>query len=162
LWRLSRVRLRSRRRTTRLAGVLEPNLTMPRVTVTKTCKLLINGASPRSESGRVVPLLDAKGGHIAAIAHASRKDLRDAVEAASAVEPRWAAATAYNRGQVIYRIAELLEARASEFAEALRAVEGLSAASARREVDVSVDRLISFAGWTDKIAQVLGNQNPVA
>jgi acyl-CoA reductase-like NAD-dependent aldehyde dehydrogenase len=133
-----------------------------RVTVTKTCKLLIDGAFPRSESGRVLPLLDARGRTVAQVAHASRKDLRDAVEAAAAAQPRWAQATAYLRGQVLYRMAETLEARTSELAAAIRQVEPSSAATARREVERSVDRLVSLAGWADKLAMVLGNQNPVA
>ncbi|MDZ4830318.1 MAG: aldehyde dehydrogenase family protein [Phycisphaerae bacterium] len=135
---------------------------MTRIPVTKTCKLLINGAFPRSESGRVLPLLDAKKRHVAAIAHASRKDLRDAVEAASTAQAKWAAATAYNRGQVLYRIAEMMEARSGELVDAIRVIEGSTAAIARREVDASIDRVVSFAGWTDKIGQVLGNQNTVA
>ena len=135
---------------------------MTRVPVTKTCKLLINGAFPRSESGRVLPLLDAQKRHVAAIAHASRKDLRDAVETASAAQPKWGAATAYNRGQVLYRIAEMMEARMAELIDSLRSIEGSTSVAARRQVEASIDRVVSFAGWTDKIAQVLGNQNPVA
>jgi acyl-CoA reductase-like NAD-dependent aldehyde dehydrogenase len=133
-----------------------------RLPVTKTCKLYINGAFPRSESGRVLPLRNGDWGVVAQIAHASRKDLRDAVEAASAAQPKWAAATAYNRGQVLYRIAEMMEARSTELATALRDVEGLSPTAARREVEASVDRVVRFAGWTDKLAHVLGNQNAVA
>ncbi|MBL9150673.1 MAG: aldehyde dehydrogenase family protein [Phycisphaerae bacterium] len=135
---------------------------MSRLPITKTCKLLINGAFPRSESGRSLPLNDAKGKVVAAIAHASRKDLRDAVEVANAAQPKWAAATAYNRGQILYRMAEMMEARRSELVEAIRSVEGGSPNAAVREVDASIDRVVRFAGWTDKIAQVLGNQNPVA
>jgi len=133
-----------------------------RVPVTKTCKLLINGAFPRSESGRVLPLADRAGRVVATFAHASRKDLRDAVEAAAAAAPKWADATAYNRGQILYRLAEMVEARAAEFAAALRAPGGVTPAAARKEVAESVDRLVCWAGWTDKVAQVLGNQNPVA
>lgn len=135
---------------------------MSRVTVTKTCKLLVNGAFPRSESGRVLPLEDAKGKPVAVIAHASRKDLRDAVEAAAAAQPKWAAATAYNRGQILYRMAEMMEARSGELAAAIRSVEGCTPGAAKREVDASIDRLVSFAGWTDKLGHVLGNQNSVA
>lgn len=135
---------------------------MRRVTITKTCKLFLNGAFPRSESGRSLPLLDARGRTVALIAHASRKDLRDAVEAASTAMLRWSSATAYNRGQVLYRIAELCEARAGELAAAIRALGCATPAAARREVDASIDRLVCFAGWTDKFPQVLGNQNPVA
>lgn len=133
-----------------------------RIPVTKTCKLYINGAFPRSESGRVLPLRSGDWAVVAQYAHASRKDLRDAVEAASAAQPKWAAATAYNRGQVLYRIAEMMEARSGELAAALREVGPLTPIAARREVEASVDRVVRFAGWTDKIAQVLGNQNPVA
>jgi acyl-CoA reductase-like NAD-dependent aldehyde dehydrogenase len=133
-----------------------------RIPVIKTCKLFINGAFPRSESGRSLPLRDESWKVIAQYAHASRKDVRDAVEAASAAQPKWAAATAYNRGQVLYRIAELMEARSLELVEALREVDALTAKAAQREVDASIDRVVRFAGWTDKIAQVLGNQNPVA
>ena len=133
-----------------------------RIPVIKTCKLYINGAFPRSESGRVVPLRNGEWGVVAQVAHASRKDLRDAVEAASAAQPKWGAATAYNRGQVIYRIAEMMEARSTELAATIRDVESCSPAAARREVEASIDRVVRFAGWTDKIAQVLGNQNPVA
>lgn len=133
-----------------------------RIPVTKTCKLFINGAFPRSESGRVLPLRDGEWRVVAQIAHASRKDLRDAVEAASAAQPKWAAATAYNRGQVLYRIAEMMESRSSELVATIRDIDECSPAAARREVEASVDRVVRFAGWCDKIAQVLGNQNPVA
>jgi acyl-CoA reductase-like NAD-dependent aldehyde dehydrogenase len=133
-----------------------------RIPVTKTCKLYINGAFPRSESGRSLPLRNGDWAVVAQIAHASRKDLRDAVEAASAAQPKWAAATAYNRGQILYRIAEMMEARSLELAASLREIGELSAAAARREVEASIDRVVRFAGWSDKIVQVLGNQNPVA
>lgn len=133
-----------------------------RIPVIKTCKLFINGAFPRSESGRSLPLRNGEWGVVAQIAHASRKDLRDAVEAASAAQPKWAEATAYNRGQILYRIAEMMEARSGELAAALRDVEELSPIAAKREVEASIDRVVRFAGWTDKIVQVLGNQNPVA
>ncbi|MBL9120766.1 MAG: aldehyde dehydrogenase family protein [Phycisphaerae bacterium] len=133
-----------------------------RIPVIKTCKLYINGAFPRSESGRVLPLRNGEWGVVAQIAHASRKDLRDAVEAASAAQPKWAAATAYNRGQVLYRIAEMMEARSGELVATIRDIDDVSPAAAKREVEASIDRVVRFAGWTDKIAQVLGNQNPVA
>jgi len=135
---------------------------MPRIPVTKTCKLFINGAFPRSESGRSLPISNADGQVIAQIAHASRKDLRDATEHAVAGQLKWAAATAYNRGQVMYRIAEMMEARSSELVEAIRTVDGSTATTAKREVESSIDRVVCFAGWTDKILQVLGNQNSVA
>ncbi|MDZ4753309.1 MAG: aldehyde dehydrogenase family protein [Phycisphaerae bacterium] len=135
---------------------------MPRIPVTKTCKLYINGAFLRSESGRSLAIVNADGQVIAQIAHASRKDLRDAAEHAVAGQVKWAAATAYNRGQVMYRIAEIMESRSSELVEAIRTIEGSSAIAAKREVESSIDRVVCFAGWTDKILQVLGNQNPVA
>jgi acyl-CoA reductase-like NAD-dependent aldehyde dehydrogenase len=118
-----------------------------RLPVKKTYKLFISGAFPRSESGRTY---EAQGQNVA---RASRKDVRDAVTAARAAQPKWASATAYNRGQVIYRIAEMMEARAAEFAEL---------ASGRDEVERSIDRLVWYAGFADKLAQVIGSSNPVA
>jgi acyl-CoA reductase-like NAD-dependent aldehyde dehydrogenase len=135
---------------------------VPRVTVTKTCKLFVNGAFPRSESGRALAIVDRAGRTVATIAHASRKDLRDAVEAATAAQAKWGNATAYNRGQILYRAAEMIEARHAEFVESVRASGTVTPAAARREVAESIDRLVCWAGWTDKIGQVLGNQNPVA
>ena len=127
-----------------------------RVEVAKTLKLYVNGAFPRSESGRTVLVFDAKKRAFAHASHASRKDLRDAVEAASAAQPKWAAATAYNRGQVLYRLAEMLEARRAEFASLMVSIEGRTKAEAAKEVDRAIDRCVCFAGWTDKIAAVLG------
>src|SRR4051812_20693415 len=118
-----------------------------RLPVKKTYKLYIGGAFPRSESGRTY---DAQGQNVA---RASRKDARDAVVAARAAQPNWAAATAYNRGQVLYRVAEMLEARATEFAELT---------SGRDEVERAIDRWVWYAGFADKLAQVLGSSNPVA
>ena len=120
---------------------------MTRLPVRKTYKLYIGGAFPRSESGRTY---EAEGQNVA---RASRKDVRDAVRAARAAQPGWAAATAYNRGQVLYRLAEMVEARAAEFA-------GLC--SGREEVEGAIDRIVWYAGWADKLAQVLGGSNPVA
>src|SRR5690348_1636657 len=120
---------------------------MSRLPVKKTYKLYIGGAFPRSESGRTY---DAEGQNVA---RASRKDVRDAVRAARAAQPGWAAATAYNRGQVLYRLAEMVEARADEFAELC---------SGRDEVERSIDRIVWYAGWADKLPQVLGGSNPVA
>jgi acyl-CoA reductase-like NAD-dependent aldehyde dehydrogenase len=120
---------------------------MSRVPVMKTYKLYVGGAFPRSESGRTY---EAEGHNIA---QASRKDLRDAVRAARGGLPKWAGMTAYNRGQVLYRVAEMMEARGSELAELC---EG------RDEVDRATDRVVWYAGWTDKLAQVLGGANPVA
>jgi acyl-CoA reductase-like NAD-dependent aldehyde dehydrogenase len=133
-----------------------------RVEVAKTLKLYMNGAFPRSESGRTIPVKDAKKRIVAHASHASRKDLRDAVEAANAAQAKWAAATAYNRGQVIYRIAEMLEARRAEFVSLIVSIEGRSKAEATREVEHAIDRCVCFAGWTDKIASVLGGKQPVA
>ena len=133
-----------------------------RVEVAKTLKLYMNGAFPRSVSGRTIPVKDAKKRIVAHASHASRKDLRDAVEAANAAQAKWAAATAYNRGQVIYRIAEMLEARRAEFVSLIVSIEGRSKAEATREVEHAIDRCVCFAGWTDKIASVLGGKQPVA
>src|SRR5688500_14090372 len=120
---------------------------MSRLPVKKTYKLYIGGEFPRSESGRTYEAQDAN------VARASRKDLRDAVRAARAAVPGWSGMTAYNRGQVVYRIAEMLEARRAEFADL---------ASGQEEIDRSIDRLVWYAGWADKLAQVLGSSNPVA
>jgi acyl-CoA reductase-like NAD-dependent aldehyde dehydrogenase len=137
-------------------------MTAARIEVAKTLKLYVNGAFPRSESGRTIPVKDARKRVVAHASHASRKDLRDAVEAANAAQVKWAAATAYNRGQVLYRIAEMLEARRAEFISLICTIEGRSKAAAAREVDHAVDRCVCFAGWTDKIASVLGGKQPVA
>jgi acyl-CoA reductase-like NAD-dependent aldehyde dehydrogenase len=141
---------------------MSATLNSGRVEVAKTLKLYVNGAFPRSESGRTVLVLDAKKRAFAHASHASRKDLRDAVEAASAAQPKWAAATAYNRGQVLYRLAEMLEARRAELASLMVSIEGRSKADATKEVDRAVDRCVCYAGWTDKIAAVLGGKQPVA
>ncbi len=135
---------------------------MPRVTVTKTYKLFIAGKFPRTESGRSLPVLDSKGAVLAHVCHASRKDLRDAVEAARSAQPGWAEATGYNRGQVLYRMAEMLEGRREDFAAVLAATQGVTRRDARREVEASIDRLVCFSGWADKFVQVLGGENPVA
>ena len=120
---------------------------MPRLPVKKTYKLFVGGAFPRSESGRTY---EAEGQNVA---RASRKDARDAVRAARAAFPGWAAATAYNRGQVLYRLAEMLEARIDDLARVC---------SGREEVERAIDRVVWYAGWADKLAQVLGGSNPVA
>jgi acyl-CoA reductase-like NAD-dependent aldehyde dehydrogenase len=120
---------------------------MARLPVRKTYKLYVGGEFPRSESGRTY---EAEGANVA---RASRKDLRDAVRAARQAFPKWAAMTAYNRGQVLYRIAEMMEARRAEFAEL---------SSGPNEVERSIDRFVWYAGWSDKLAQVLGSSNPVA
>jgi acyl-CoA reductase-like NAD-dependent aldehyde dehydrogenase len=133
-----------------------------RVTVAKTYKLYVGGAFPRSESGRSYPVTDAKGAFLANAAQASRKDARDAVVAARKAFGGWSGATAYNRGQVLYRVAELLEGRRDQFVAELIASEGVPARRAQSLVDSSVDRWVWYAGWTDKIASVLGASNPVA
>ncbi|HEX4190663.1 MAG TPA: aldehyde dehydrogenase family protein [Marmoricola sp.] len=135
---------------------------MSRLDVKKTYKLYINGEFPRSESGRTYVVADAQGGFLANASQASRKDARDAVRAARAAFGGWSGRTAYNRGQVIYRIAEVLEGRRDQFEAELKAAEGLTAAKARTYVDAAIDRLVWYAGWADKIAQVTGGANPVA
>jgi aldehyde dehydrogenase (NAD+) len=134
---------------------------MARLPITKTPKVYVGGAFIRSESARVFPLKDAAGDFFANIPQCTRKDLRNAVEAAAKAGPGWAKRTAYNRGQILYRLAEMIEARAGEMAAAI-ALGGATPAAAAREVAAAVDRLIYYAGWTDKYEQVLGNVNPVA
>jgi acyl-CoA reductase-like NAD-dependent aldehyde dehydrogenase len=133
-----------------------------RVDVRKTHKLYIGGAFPRSESGRSYPVNDAKGKFLANASHASRKDARDAVKAARSAFAGWSGRTAYNRGQVVYRVAEVLEGRRGQFESELRTTEGVTSAKARTYVDAAVDRLVWYAGWADKIAQVTGGANQVA
>lgn len=133
-----------------------------RIDVKKTYKLYIGGAFPRSESGRTYVVADAKGAFLANAAQASRKDVRDAVVAARGAFVGWSGRTAYNRGQILYRVAEMLEGRRDQLAAEVTASEGLSARKAQAEVDAAVDRLVWYAGWTDKLVQVLGNANPVA
>jgi acyl-CoA reductase-like NAD-dependent aldehyde dehydrogenase len=133
-----------------------------RIDVRKTYKLYIGGQFPRSESGRSYVVNDAKGRLLANAAQASRKDARDAVVAARAAFPGWSGRTAYNRAQVVYRVAEVVEGRGEQFEAELRAAEGISPARARTYVDAAIDRLVWYAGWADKITQVVGNANPVA
>jgi len=137
-------------------------LTADRLSVRKTYKLYIGGTFPRSESGRTYPVTDAAGGFLANAALASRKDARDAVVAARKAFPGWTAATAYNKGQVLYRIAEMLEGRRAQFADEVAASEDMSLAVAEGIVTASIDRWVWYAGWTDKLAQVLGGANAVA
>jgi acyl-CoA reductase-like NAD-dependent aldehyde dehydrogenase len=131
-----------------------------RISVAKTYKLYIGGAFPRSESGRSYPVTDARGGFLANAAQGSRKDARDAVGAARKAFPGWSGATAYNRGQVLYRVAELLEGRREQFVAEVAASEGTKRGEAL--VDAAIDRWVWYAGWTDKIASVFGASNPVA
>ncbi|MGK5114180.1 aldehyde dehydrogenase family protein [Geodermatophilus sp. CPCC 205506] len=133
-----------------------------RLAVRKTYKLFVNGAFPRSESGRTYEVTDTKGHFLANAAWASRKDARDAVVAARAAFGTWSGTTAYNRGQVLYRVAEVLEGRHVQFCEEVSAGEGISNSRARAAVDAAIDRWVWYAGWTDKLAAVLGGANPVA
>jgi len=133
-----------------------------RLSVRKTYKLFIGGAFPRSESGRSYQVADSKGEFLANAALASRKDGRDAVVAARAAVRGWSSATAYNRGQILYRIAEMLEGRREQFATEVAAAEGVSAARAESIVDAAIDRWVWYAGWSDKVGQVMGSSNPVA
>ena len=135
---------------------------MTRLAVPKTYKLFVGGKFPRSESGRTYEVTTADGRFLANAARASRKDARDAVRAARSAQPGWAGATAYNRGQVLYRIAELLEGRRAQFVEEVRETEGVSAAAAAAQVDAAIDVWVWYAGWADKYAQVAGNANAVA
>lgn len=134
---------------------------MTRLPITKTPKVYVGGAFIRSESARTFPLRDAAGNFVANIPQCSRKDLRNAVEAAAKAGPGWAKRTAYNRGQIIYRLGEMVEARRTELAAALR-LGGATATAATKEVSATIDRLIYYAGWADKYEQVLGSVNPVA
>src|SRR4051812_14799608 len=133
-----------------------------RVGVAKTYKLYVGGAFPRSESGRSYPVHDATGTLLAHAALASRKDVRDAVSAARSAFGGWSGATAYNRGQVLYRVAEMMQGRRDRFADHVVAAEGVSRERASTLVDAAIDRWVWYAGWTDKIATVLGSVNPVA
>jgi acyl-CoA reductase-like NAD-dependent aldehyde dehydrogenase len=133
-----------------------------RLEVRKTYKLYVGGAFPRSESGRSYQVNDHKGGFLANASLASRKDGRDAVVAARKAFGGWSGRTGYNRGQVLYRVAEVLEGRRAQFVDEVQHCEGLGKRQAENVVDSSVDRLVWYAGWADKIAQVVGGANPVA
>ena len=137
-------------------------MTQHHLSVPKTYKLYIGGKFPRSESGRTYEVVTSQGVFLANAAKASRKDARDAVVAARAAQPGWASATGYNRGQVIYRIAELLEGRRVQFIEEIAASEGVTAAVAGKQVDAAIDTWVWYAGWADKYVQVAGNANPVS
>jgi acyl-CoA reductase-like NAD-dependent aldehyde dehydrogenase len=130
-----------------------------RMGILKTYKLYVGGAFPRSESGRSYPVPGADGQVLARAARATRKDVRDAVRAARDAVPGWSGATAYNRGQVLYRVAELMEGRRAQFVEEL---ERLGEKGAEEQVDAAIDRWVWYAGWSDKIAHILGSVNPVA
>ncbi len=133
-----------------------------RLSVFKTYKLYVGGKFPRSESGRVYEVTDSKGNWLANAPQSSRKDARDAVVAARKAFGGWSGATAYNRGQILYRIAEMLEGRREQFTREVAEAEGLSKSKAAAQVDAAIDRWVWYAGWTDKIAQLVGGANPVA
>jgi aldehyde dehydrogenase (NAD+) len=134
-----------------------------RLPIPKTYKLFIGGQFPRTESGRSIKIADAAGNTVAHACHASRKDLRNAVEAAAGVQPKWAGATAYLRAQILYRLAEMMEGKAGELQAAIDTQEGNEAARHQgTEVERAIDRVIHYAGWADKYTQVLGCANPVA
>ncbi len=133
-----------------------------RLDVKKTYKLFIGGAFPRSESGRSYEIKNKRGQFIANPAQASRKDLRDAVLAAKNAHPGWSGATAFNRGQILYRIAEMLEGRTSQFVDEIVATTGVKSSVAKQEVSAAIDLWVWYAGWCDKITSVSGNNNPIA
>ncbi|OAH13906.1 aldehyde dehydrogenase family protein [Streptomyces jeddahensis] len=135
---------------------------MTRLTVFKTYKLYVGGKFPRSESGRVYEVIDSKGNWLANAPLSSRKDARDAVVAARKAFGGWAGNTAYLRGQILYRVAEMLEGRREQFVREVADAEGLSKSKASAQVDAAIDRWVWYAGWTDKISQVVGGGNPVA
>lgn len=130
--------------------------------IRKTYKMFLGGEFVRSESGRYDPAADAKGRHLANVCRGSRKDVRDAVVKARAAQPGWEKKTAYLRGQILYRMAEMLEGRAAMLAELLRATSGLTAAAAKRETRAAIDRIVHYAGWADKYGALLSSVNPVA
>ncbi|MGW7461217.1 aldehyde dehydrogenase family protein [Streptomyces sp. NPDC054797] len=136
--------------------------TTTRLNVFKTYKLYVGGKFPRSESGRVYEVTDSKGNWLANAPLSSRKDARDAVVAARKAFGGWSGATAYNRGQILYRIAEMLEGRREQFVREVGEAEGLSKSKAGAVVDAAIDRWVWYAGWTDKIGQIVGGANPVA
>ncbi len=135
---------------------------MSRLTISKTPKCYVGGKFIRSESGRTFPLADAEGDFFAHIPQCTRKDVRNAVEAAAKAGAGWAGRSGYNRGQILYRLAEMIEPRAGELEAALRLTPGVSAAAASAEVVAAIDRIVHFAGWTDKYEQLLGSVNAVA
>ncbi|MEI6405901.1 MAG: aldehyde dehydrogenase family protein [Actinomycetes bacterium] len=133
-----------------------------RVDVKKTYKLYIGGAFPRSESGRVYEVVDAHGNFLANPCQASRKDLRDAIVSARAAVNGWSSATAYNRGQILYRVAEVMEGRIFQFAEEIVALEGINFKNAKSQVEKAIDTWVWYAGWCDKIASISGATNSVS
>ncbi len=166
---------RTRTARKRSASVLEQRVAQPlattngalarggdRIGVRKTYKLYIGGAFPRTESGRAYEIFAARGELLANASRGTRKDIRDAVRSARKAFPGWAAKTAYNRSQILYRIAELMEGRRDQFVAEVMAAEGISRARATRAVDAAVDRWVWYAGWADKYPQMIGTVNPVA
>jgi len=137
-------------------------LTSERLNIRKTYKLYIGGAFPRSESGRTYEAVDASGGFLANVAMGSRKDARDSVVAARKAYAGWSTRTPYNRGQILYRVAEMLEGRREQFIADVQAAEGATKRQATAAVDDSIDRWVWYAGWADKIAQVTGSANAVS
>lgn len=135
---------------------------MTRISITKTPKCYVGGKFIRSESGRTFPLDDAAGNFFAHIPQCTRKDVRNAVEVAAKAGAGWAGRSGYNRGQILYRLAEMIEPRAAELEAALRLTSGVTTAAAKREVTTTIERIVHFAGWTDKYEQLLGSVNPVA
>src|SRR5438552_10357957 len=130
--------------------------------VRKTYKLFVGGEFVRTESGRYEPIESSKKEFLANITRGSRKDLREAVRKARAAQPGWAVKSAYLKGQILYRMAEMLEGRADSFVAILRETRGLAAAAAKKEVRASIDRIVHYAGWSDKYGAILGTVNPVA
>ncbi len=133
-----------------------------RIGVRKTYKLYIGGAFPRTESGRAYEVFGAKGELLANASRGTRKDIREAVRAARKAQPGWGVKTAYNRSQILYRIAELMEGRRDQFVAEVKAAEGVGRARAGRLVDAAIDRWVWYAGWADKYPQMIGTVNPVA
>jgi acyl-CoA reductase-like NAD-dependent aldehyde dehydrogenase len=152
----------ARRKPAAARAVVRAATPAPRIEVRKSSKLYIGGAFPRTESGRSYLVSASDGTPVANACRGSRKDLRDAVRAARKAFPGWADRTAMNRGQVLYRVAELMEGRRDQFVAEVAQAEGLRADRARAVVDRAIDRWVWYAGWADKIAQVLGSSNPVA
>ncbi len=158
--------------TRRRASVLEGSKQQPlattngsrpeRVEVRKTYKLYIGGAFPRTESGRAYEVFGARGEFLANASRGTRKDIRDAVRAARKAQPEWASKTAYNRSQILYRIAELMEGRREEFVAEVIAAEGMTRSRATRSVNAAIDRWVWYAGWADKYPQLVGTVNPVS
>jgi len=135
---------------------------MSRIDINKTYKLFIGGAFPRSESGRVYEVKGSNKKFLANPALASRKDLRDAVVAAKSAQAGWAGATAFNRGQILYRIAEIMQGRSEQFTEEISALEGIASKAAKLQVEEAIDTWVWYSGWCDKLSSVAGSQNQVS